>query len=123
MAGQFVAGADIRLVMFLEKLSYHCPIRFSVLQRLDEMHEFSKTYNCEIRFRWLMLGLACTWSGVYDDTVRMLGEQGRMKYTRPLYRSLARCDPELAKKTFEQYKARYHPICANQVTKDLQHIK
>jgi len=92
------------------------------LERLDETYGFSGSHNSEIRFKWLMLGLGSTWPGVYDDTVRMLGEQGRMKYTRPLYRNLARCDLELAMQTFEAFKDRYHPVCVIQVTKELQSV-
>ncbi len=47
--------------------------------------------------------------------------QGRMKYLRPLYRSLYRSKMgrALALSTFEEVRASYHPIASKMVAADL----
>jgi len=50
---------------------------------------------------------------------KLLGEVGRMKFVRPLYRGLMKMDYELAVETFEKNKDFYHPICRGMVAKDL----
>lgn len=58
-------------------------------------------------------------SSAYPGVAKLLGEVGRMKYTRPLYRGLNKVDHELAVKTFKEYRDFYHPICRQMVEKDL----
>jgi leukotriene-A4 hydrolase len=55
----------------------------------------------------------------YPGVAELLGEVGRMKFVRPLFRSLNKVDRELALKTFEKNRAFYHPICLQMVEKDL----
>jgi len=78
-----------------------------VKNRLDPWNEafkFDQTKNSELRFRWLMLALV-----------------GRMKFTRPLYRELAKKAGRRAKakEAFAEAKATYHPITAKMVAQDL----
>ena len=56
---------------------------------------------------------------MYAPTAELLGKVGRMKFVRPLYRLLEKCDRDLAVKTFEKNKDFYHPICRQIVEKDL----
>jgi len=51
--------------------------------------------------------------------IRLATEQGRMKFTRPMYRELARVDKNLAIETFLKHRDIYHPICAKMVARDL----
>lgn len=55
----------------------------------------------------------------YQGVADLLGEVGRMKFVRPLYRSLNKVARDLALETFEKYKDFYHPICRQLVEKDL----
>jgi hypothetical protein len=88
-----------------------------VLDQIDDAFRFSPQRNSEIRFRWLKLSLQAHRPACLEDVERMLLEQGRMKFTRPLYRLLAAWNKDLALKIFE--KGKYHPICAKMVRKDL----
>ncbi|KAJ1939241.1 Leucyl aminopeptidase yscIV, partial [Linderina macrospora] len=75
-----------------------------------------------VRMAWLSLALKANYEAEFGNAVRMLGEQGRMKYTRPLYRALAKSGPKgkaLADETFNKYRNFYHPICTRLVAKDL----
>jgi leukotriene-A4 hydrolase len=58
-------------------------------------------------------------TSTYQDIADLLGQVGRMKFVRPLYRGLNKVDRELAVKTFEKNRDFYHPICRSMVEKDL----
>ena len=78
--------------------------------------------NAEIRFRWLTLRLRAQDARAFPHAVRLLLEQGRMKFTRPLYKDLAQSSAEgreLAVSVFMEHRGIYHPICSNMVAKDL----
>lgn len=49
----------------------------------------------------------------------LVGKVGRMKFVRPLFRSLNKADPELALRTFKKNRDFYHPICRQMLEKDL----
>ena len=51
--------------------------------------------------------------------VAFLKDQGRMKYLRPLYRSLNRKHKAVAVETFKEAASSYHPIAAKMVASDL----
>lgn len=124
---------------------------------INANHDVASTRNSEIRFRWLMLGIACEYEEgtcdththrlyflylsrpavsyiisspstcacayvVYPDAMKMATEQGRMKFVRPLYRSLfgTSSGKELAVSTFNANKQVYNLVCAKMVAKDLQ---
>mmetsp|Transcript_49651 Transcript_49651/g.105701 ORF Transcript_49651/g.105701 Transcript_49651/m.105701 type:complete len:653 (+) Transcript_49651:110-2068(+) len=87
-------------------------------EKMNECYGFLKS-NCEVKFRFLRLALASKWSGAEAPAIEMATSQGRMKYTRPLYRSLKAYNAELAQQTFAKHKSSYHPICAKMVGSDL----
>merc|ERR1712217_226838 len=87
-------------------------------ERMAEKYKFL-TSNCEIRFRFLRLALGAKWAGAADAAVDLATSQGRMKFTRPMYRALKAYDLALARETFLKHKSSYHPICAKMVAKDL----
>ena len=53
------------------------------------------------------------------EAVKLATEQGRMKYTRPMYKELFKVDKNLAIETFSANRNKYHPICAKMVARDL----
>jgi hypothetical protein len=77
-------------VYFLERLVENSPSGVSVaqLEEMDSAYKFSATGNSEIRMRWCSLLVASKHSGAYDQVVKFLADQGRMKFVRPLYRAL-----------------------------------
>jgi len=57
-----------------------------------------------------------------DQATSFVKEQGRMKYIRPIYQNMFKqggSTRELAIKTFNEAKNKYHPIAAKMVGKDL----
>eukprot|EP00392_Amoebophrya_sp_AT5.2_P010442 g10502.t1 len=91
--------------------------------------DLKTTKNCELLFQWYMLVLKSVDQGdgfwetdCKEGVTNMLTSQGRMKYTRPLYRSLAKKDLNYAKELFEGNRSFYHPICQTVVAKDLANV-
>lgn len=106
-------------IMFLEKMMEKPPFPIDSLQAMDSLYNISEITNSEIKFRWQMLSLSSNYEKVYPDVVNFISKVGRMKFVRPLYRSLFKVQPSLAKDTFTKYINFYHPICSAMVAKDL----
>ena len=58
-------------------------------------------------------------ASAYEGVAEVLGEVGRMKFVRPLFRGLNKVDRDLALRTFKKNRDFYHPICRQMVEKDL----
>jgi leukotriene-A4 hydrolase len=89
---------------------------------LDKAYNFSSTKNSEILFRYLGLCLFAHLESAFPAVVLMATSQGRMKFTRPLYRGLfaaGETGKALAIATFTEHKSFYNAICAKMVAKDL----
>lgn len=76
--------------------------------------------NCELRSRFLRMGLGARWAGAKDAAIDLATSQGRMKFTRPMYKALKAYDTALARETFAANRSVYHPICSKMVAKDLE---
>jgi len=87
--------------------------------RMAECYGFLNS-NCELCFRFLRLALAAKWDGAKDTAIDLATKQGRMKFTRPIYRALKGYDLALAKETFQTHRNSYHPICMKMVARDLE---
>ena len=59
---------------------------------------------------------------MYGEVANFLTEVGRMKFVRPLYRSLykAKNGRDISLDLFKQHRHTYHNICAIMVSKDLE---
>lgn len=92
-----------------------------VLDLMDRLYGFTKSGNSEIRFRWQILCIKAEIEEIIPHAVKLLTEQGRMKFTRPLYRALyqSKMGREIARETFVKNQSRYHAICAKMVSRDL----
>lgn len=95
----------------------------SKLKAMDWLYGLTESRNCEIRFRWCTLCLRHGEAAIVPAVQDMLSTQGRMKYTRPLYRDLMKFQSgkgkALAVKAFLQNRKFYHPICRKMVSLDL----
>jgi leukotriene-A4 hydrolase len=107
-------------VVFLEKIqTFDKPLRPEDVQLMGKTYGYDKSENVELVSRFFCVGLVAKDKSVYQPTADLLGKVGRMKFVRPLYRLLERCDRKLALETFEKNKEFYHPICRGMVGKDL----
>jgi leukotriene-A4 hydrolase len=110
-----------QVVVFLEKVQlFKNPLAPSQSQAMGKAYSLTDTRNVELSSRYFGIGLLAKDETVYQPTANLLGKVGRMKFVRPLYRKLNEVDRKLALETFERNKDFYHPICRNQVEKDLR---
>jgi leukotriene-A4 hydrolase len=108
-----------QITCFLDALQGH-PFSLATIQAMNKMYKFSASRNSEILFRYCQLALAAHDISILPVVVRFVTTQGRMKFTRPLYRSLNNMNRELAVSTFFKNFDLYHPICAKMVASDLK---
>uniref|UniRef100_A0A0K8RZY3 Leukotriene A(4) hydrolase n=1 Tax=Crotalus horridus TaxID=35024 RepID=A0A0K8RZY3_CROHD len=121
------SSADIKemsshqLIEFLALLLLENPLPVSHMRRMQEIYDFNATNNSEIRFRWLRLCIQAKWEDAIPLALKMATEQGRMKFTRPLFKDLYKFEKsrDQAISAFQQHKLAMHPVTAMLVSKDL----
>ena len=98
------------------------PLKVSTLEAMNGLYKLAETRNSEILFRYCQLALASEDVSILPIVVRFITSQGRMKYIRPLYKSLYRSNmgKDAAVVTFLQNKDIYHPIAAKMIAIDLK---
>ncbi|CAD6445551.1 58725890-8063-44e0-982e-43cedfd9ca4c [Sclerotinia trifoliorum] len=110
-----------QVVVFLQQVQlFTTPLTPSQSQAMGKAYSLVNTQNVELSSRYFGVGLAAKDESVYLPTAELLGKVGRMKFVRTLYRKLLVVDRKLAEETFEKNKDFYHPICREQVEKDLK---
>ncbi|KAI8056806.1 peptidase family M1-domain-containing protein [Syncephalis plumigaleata] len=73
-------------VAFFDKLATYPSLPADKLSAMDRIYGLNTIMNSEVRFAWQMLCLDAAYTPIYPHVTQFLGEQGRMKYVRPLYR-------------------------------------
>lgn len=91
------------------------------LEGLSQHYKFGETQNSEILFKWLRLGLKARWSPIIQPALKFVTDQGRMKFTRPVYKDLYAWEESrpLAIQNFQAHRAFMHQTTAGLVAKDL----
>ena len=117
--------------IFLKELLEHHVQDLSVQQltQMDSLYKLSERRNSEIRFNWQRLCIAVGKADIIPRVVEFLQEQGRMKFVRPLYRSLLSASKKheqhsaafrsAAVDTFDKSKTQYHPIASKMIQRDI----
>ncbi|KAL3473643.1 peptidase family M1-domain-containing protein [Aspergillus californicus] len=109
-----------QIVVFLERvLGFERPLTADLSKLMGEVYGLAQSENIEVSNLYLQVGLKAGDKSVIEPTTDLLGKIGRMKFVRPLYRTLQKVDRQTAINTFEKYKGFYHPICRGMVEKDL----
>jgi aminopeptidase N len=99
--------------LYLDRMPH--PAAQATCAALDERFALSASHNSEILSAWLQLALESEYTPALARAEAFLGEVGRMKYLKPLYRALAR-RPETrdrARAIFERFRHGYHPIACH----------
>uniref|UniRef100_A0A8C9VS20 Leukotriene A-4 hydrolase n=1 Tax=Scleropages formosus TaxID=113540 RepID=A0A8C9VS20_SCLFO len=118
-----------QLTEFLALLLHQNPLPLSHVKRMQEVYNLNSIKNCEIRFRvemilwvWLHLCVRARWEEAVPLAFQMATEQGRLKYTRPLFRELYNFEKyrQEAVNMFLQHRAAMHPVTAALVARDLK---
>ncbi|KAK2495177.1 hypothetical protein MC885_002352 [Smutsia gigantea] len=107
---------------FLAQMLQRAPLPLGHIKRLQEVYNFNAINNSEIRFRWLRLCIQSKWEEAIPLALKMATEQGRMKFTRPLFKDLAAFDKsrDQAIHTYQGHRTSMHPVTAMLVGKDLK---
>ncbi|XP_054843985.1 leukotriene A-4 hydrolase isoform X1 [Eublepharis macularius] len=111
-----------QLIEFLALLLLENPLPVSHVRRMQEVYNFNEVNNSEIRFRWLRLCIQARWENAIPLALKMATEQGRMKFTRPLFKDLYKFEQSRvqAVNAFQQHRAEMHPVTAMLVARDLE---
>ena len=88
------------------------PLSSEAAARLDARFSLTARTNYEVLVTWLTVAIPAHHDAALPRAEALLGEVGRMKYLKPLYRALmARADTQpIARRAFERHQAAYHPI-------------
>ncbi|XP_078484924.1 leukotriene A-4 hydrolase [Ciona intestinalis] len=107
---------------FLGELVLKDPLTPQHIDAMEKLYHFSSSGNSEIKFRWLRLGIRACAKCVIKPALEMVATQGRMKFTRPLYRDLGAWDEsrDQAIECFKQNKPAMHSTTAGLIEKDLK---
>uniref|UniRef100_H3CCG6 Leukotriene A(4) hydrolase n=1 Tax=Tetraodon nigroviridis TaxID=99883 RepID=H3CCG6_TETNG len=111
-----------QLVEFLSLLLQEDPLPLAHVKKMQEVYDLNACLNAEIRCRWLRLCVRSRWEEAVPLALQMATEQGRMKFTRPLFRDVSNFEKfrEEAASRFVAHRAAMHPVTAALVAKDLK---
>jgi len=117
----------LSITCFLDELLIHTstrdkPLNVSTIQSMKRTYGFDSSHNAEILYRFCRLAIESGDESIIPIAVQFITSQGRMKYIRPLYRSLfaSKMGKDIAVSTFLANKESYHPIAAKMVATDLR---
>ncbi|CAJ1054375.1 leukotriene A-4 hydrolase [Xyrichtys novacula] len=111
-----------QIIEFLSLLIQENPLPLSHVKKMQEVYNLNAIMNSEIRYRWLRLCVRSRWEEAVPMAMKMATEQGRMKFTRPLFKEVYNFEKfrELALQMFRDHRAAMHPVTAGLVAKDLK---
>lgn len=117
--------SSLQVTCFLDDLQMKTggiPLKISTLRAMNALYQLESTRNSEILYRYCELAIPAEDVSVIPVATRFITTQGRMKFTRPLYRALykSRMGRQFAVSTFLANKDFYHPICVKMVAQDLK---
>lgn len=96
--------------LYLELMPRPSPVE--VCKELDATYSLTTSKNPEVLVGWLILACTSGYAAVLPRVEEVLGQTGRMKYVKPLYRALdgRKETKQLARDVFARFSAQYHPI-------------
>ncbi|KAK3906440.1 peptidase family M1-domain-containing protein [Staphylotrichum tortipilum] len=109
-----------QVLVFLNLVqNFEEPLTVEQSQSMGKVYGLADSKNVELKAAYYQIAMRAKDTSAYPGIVELLGEVGRMKFVRTLFRSLTKVDRDLAVKTFEKNRDFYHPICRALVEKDL----
>ncbi|KAL3847158.1 hypothetical protein ACJMK2_018086, partial [Sinanodonta woodiana] len=119
---------DLRLLLsvqvrdFLVRLNNKPVLSLNKVKKMEEMYGFNRIHNAEIRYQWLRLGIKTQWEDIIPSALQFVTEQGRLKFTRPIYRDLYNWEKsrDAAIANFLAHRAQMHNTTASMVAKELK---
>lgn len=108
-----------KLVFLTALQSFETPLSVAQSSALGKVYGLVDSKNVELKTAYYQIALRARDESTYQGVAELLGQVGRMKFARPLFRSLDKADHALALRTFEKNRDFYHPICRQMLEKDL----
>ncbi|AEO56939.1 hypothetical protein MYCTH_2302478 [Thermothelomyces thermophilus ATCC 42464] len=109
-----------QVLVFLNAVQdFEEPLTVGQSQNLGKIYGLADSKNAELKSAYYQIAMKAKDTSSYPGVAELLGNVGRMKFVRPLFRSLNKVDRDLALGTFEKNRDFYHPICRQLVEKDL----
>ncbi|KAK4245853.1 peptidase family M1-domain-containing protein [Corynascus novoguineensis] len=109
-----------QVLVFLNAVQdFEEPLTVEQSQNLGKVYGLADSKNVELKAAYYQVAMKAKDASSYPGVAELLGNVGRMKFVRTLFRSLNKVDRDLALKTFEKNRDFYHPICRQLVEKDL----
>ncbi|KAG6331249.1 hypothetical protein ID866_7842 [Astraeus odoratus] len=122
-----------QIIAFLDRLQAFPALPKTHINYLGDVYGFSGTQNAEIRQRFYAVALldssspsakeyakqAATWVVGKEIEGQRGVVKGRMKFCRPIFRSIHAVDQELAIGTYLENKLGFHPIARNLIEKSV----
>ncbi|HEU4618244.1 MAG TPA: M1 family metallopeptidase [Gammaproteobacteria bacterium] len=90
-------------------------VTLSECEQIDRRFSLTRSGNFEVLVSWLEPAIHAGYEPAISKAEALLGEVGRMKYLKPLYRALAGRNADRAREIFERNRAVYHPIAVQVV--------
>ncbi|KAK5877208.1 hypothetical protein CesoFtcFv8_026474 [Champsocephalus esox] len=111
-----------QVIEFLSLLLQEAALPLTHVKKMQEVYDLNASENAEIRFRWLRLCVRSRWEEAVPMAMKMATDQGRMKFTRPLFREVFTFDKyrEEALRMFQSHRGAMHTVTAGLVAKDLK---
>ncbi|XP_005734264.1 leukotriene A-4 hydrolase isoform X1 [Pundamilia nyererei] len=111
-----------QVIEFLSLLLQEDPLPLTHVKKMQEIYDLNAYMNAEIRFRWLRLCVRSRWEEAVPLALKMATDQGRMKFTRPLFREVFNFEKfrDEALRVFLAHRAGMHPVTSGLVSKDLK---
>ena len=86
------------------------PVPYPQAAELEARYGLYRSGNFEIRASFVEVALAAGLPDALHEADLLLGEVGRMKYLKPVYKALKQRDADRARTVFAKHRDRYHPI-------------
>lgn len=114
-AGEAKAWSVTEWQLYLEAMPRPSPL--AICEQLDATYALTRSKNAEVLVSWLVLACESGYDAVLPRIEALLGEIGRMKYLKPLYKALAGrpATRALASDLFARLGGGYHPIAQQMV--------
>uniref|UniRef100_A0A4W6DD91 Leukotriene A-4 hydrolase n=1 Tax=Lates calcarifer TaxID=8187 RepID=A0A4W6DD91_LATCA len=113
---------ETSILFYFTCLFFQVPLPLTHVKKMQEVYNLNACMNSEIRSRWLRLCVRSKWEEAVPLALKMATEQGRMKFTRPLFREVFNFDKyrDEAVRVFLANRAAMHYVTAGLVAKDLK---
>jgi leukotriene-A4 hydrolase len=93
-------------------------ITCDIIKQIDKNCQMNKYCNGDICYQWYQLCIRVKYVEALEDIFKFLGENGEMKFLKPMYTEFKLSWPEMMPRVlefFEEHKKYIHPLLVKQI--------